>query len=84
MCTKNYIPRHIDTTKVYLPKELKPLVELLAENLHDMWALERQSQGWTYGKQLNDEIRSHLCLVPYEDLSESEKQYDRLMAEESL
>jgi ryanodine receptor 2 len=84
MNTKNYIPRIIDTTKAYLPDELKPLVESLAENYHDMWALERQSQGWTYGKQRNDELKTHPCLVPYEDLPESEKEYDLLMAENSL
>lgn len=77
MNTKNYIPRLIDTTKVKLPDELKPLVESLSENLHDMWVWERQSEGWTYGEQRNDELKTHPCLVPYEELPEEEKEYDR-------
>lgn len=35
------------------------------------------TEGWTYGPERNDTLKQHLCLMPYEELPESEKQYDR-------
>ena len=77
MRTKTYIPQPIDTFDVELPEELKPLVEEMAKNVHEVWAETRIKQGWTYGEQRNDELKTHPCLVPYEDLPEEEKVYDR-------
>jgi ryanodine receptor 2 len=34
-------------------------------------------QGWTYGPERNDQLKQHPCLVPYEQLPEEEKAYDR-------
>ena len=76
MRTKNYTPQPIDTSDVELPEELKPLVEEMAKNVHEVWAETRIKQGWTYGEQRNDELKTHPCLVPYEDLPEEEKVYD--------
>ena len=72
-----YTPQPIDTTDVKLPEELTQLVEQMSKNVHEVWAETRISQGWTYGDQRNDELKTHPCLVPYEDLSEEEKEYDR-------
>lgn len=77
MKTKKYIPQPIDTTGVELPRELEMLVEQMSKNVHEVWAETRIQQGWTYGEQRNDELKTHPCLVPYEELSESEKEYDR-------
>lgn len=60
-----------------LPEELVPLVEELARNVHEVWSQGRISEGWTYGKMRDDTLRQHPCLVPYEQLPESEKDYDR-------
>jgi ryanodine receptor 2 len=49
----------------------------MAKNVHDVWAESRISQGWTYGPERNDALKHHPCLVPYEDLPEVEKAYDR-------
>ena len=72
-----YTPQPIDTTDVELPKELEQLVEEMSKNVHEVWAETRIKQGWKYGEQRNDELRTHPCLVPYEDLPEEEKEYDR-------
>lgn len=72
-----YIPQPIDTTDIKLPKELEILVEQIAKNVHDLWAQARIRQGWTYGEQRDDARKVHPCLVPYEELSEEEKEYDR-------
>lgn len=67
----------MDTTAVQLPKELDELVEQMSKNVHEVWAQSRMSQGWTYGEQRNDTLKTHPCLIPYEDLPEVEKAYDR-------
>lgn len=72
-----YKPQPIDTTDVKLPKELEQLVEQMSKNVHEVWAETRIKQGWKYGEQRNDELKTHPCLVPYEDLPEEEKEYDR-------
>jgi hypothetical protein len=79
-----YEPKPIDTGKVVLPEEIKRLIEGLAENAHDIWALQRIKDGWTYGESRDDGEKKHPCLVPYNELPESEKEYDRIMASETL
>ncbi len=74
---KKYVPQPMDTTDVQLSDELNALVEQMAKNVHEVWAESRMSQGWTYGEQRNDEQKTHPCLVPYEELPEVEKDYDR-------
>lgn len=77
MVKKDYIPQPIDTSDIKLPDDLEQLVEQMSKNVHDVWAETRIQQGWTYGEQRNDELKTHPCLVPYEELPESEKAYDR-------
>ena len=73
----SYIPQPMDTSDVQLPQELNELVEKMARNVHDVWAQSRISQGWTYGPERSDALKHHPCLIPYEDLPEVEKAYDR-------
>ena len=77
METEKYIPHPIDTSDVTLPVELEQLVEQMSKNVHEVWSETRIQQGWTYGPERNDEQKAHPCLVPYEDLPEQEKEYDR-------
>lgn len=72
-----YTPQPIDTTDVKLPEELEQLVEQMSKNVHEVWAETRIKQGWKYGEQRNDEFKTHPCLVPYEELPDEEKEYDR-------
>lgn len=79
-----YIPNPVDTSKVQLPDDLVALTEQIAENVHDIWAQGRIADGWTYGETRDDENKKTPCLVPYSDLSETEKEYDRNTAIETI
>ena len=74
---KNYVPKPMDTSDVQLPVELDELVEMIAKNVHEVWAQNRMEEGWIYGEQRNDDLKTHPCLIPYEELPEIEKAYDR-------
>ncbi len=80
----DYQPEPIPTDQVELPAGLDDLVEQLASNAHDVWARQRIGDGWTHGTKRDDDLKQHPGLVPYDDLSESEKDYDRIMAVETL
>lgn len=77
MKTQNFTPQPVDTSDVMLPEELERLVEQMSKNVHDVWAETRIKQGWTYGEQRDDQKKTHPCLIPYEELPDSEKEYDR-------
>src|SRR5207253_688130 len=79
-----YEPAAVDTSQVMLPEELLDLVERLACNVHNVWARQRMDQGWRHGPERNDARKEHPDLVPYEELSEVEKEYDRSTAMETI
>ena len=79
-----YTPKPINTDDVELSEELLKLTEKLAENTHEVWAAGRISEGWSYGEERDDINKQTPCLVPYEELDESEKEYDRKTALETL
>jgi hypothetical protein len=80
----HYIPQPVDMNKVELPADVMEITELLAKNTHEVWAQQRIAEGWTYGKERNDERKKTPCLVSYEELPESEKVYDRNTALETV
>jgi len=80
----NYRPNPLDTSGVELPPELRPLMEHLAENTHEIWASQRLQDGWTLGPTRDDTAKKHPCLIPYSELPESEKDYDRRVSAETL
>ena len=81
---KPYNPKPIDLSDVALSEDLNELREAIAENAHDVWALERMAQGWTYGPKRDDALKHHPCLIAYSQLPDSEKKFDRDMAMNTL
>ncbi len=79
-----YLPQPINTDHVQLPADIGRLTELLAKNTHECWSAQRLADGWRYGAQRDDAAKTHPCLVPYEELPESEKQYDRFTSMTTL
>ncbi len=82
--TTMYTPKPVDTSGVRLSDDLVELTEMIAENVHETWSQGRLRDGWTYGPERNDEQKTHPCLIPYADLPDSEKEYDRATALETL
>ena len=79
-----YIPNPINTSDIELSDELKQLVEQLARNVHDNWAVGRINEGWTCGPERNDILKQNPFLVDYDELPDSDKDYDRNTAVETL
>lgn len=84
MTPNKYIPAPVDTSDIRLPDELLPLIEKMAENVHEVWAKNRMAEGWTYGPVRDDALKQHPCLVPYDELPEGEKEYDRDTSQQTL
>lgn len=76
----DYEPRPLNLEGVPLTEDLQELQEAIAENAHEVWAAARKAEGWTYGPVRNDALKQHPDLIPYSALPDSEKEYDRLMA----
>lgn len=74
---KEYTPKPVDISDVELDSTLMELIEVMAKNVHDVWAETRIKDGWRYGETRNDERLEHPCLIPYEELPDSEREYDR-------
>ena len=79
-----YKPNPINTDKVKLPDDLLELTEKIAENVHENWSAGRIAEGWTYGESRDDEKKTTPCLIPYSELPENEKEYDRITALQTL
>ncbi len=79
-----YNPQPINVEDIDLDTNLEELTEAIAENAHDIWARARMDEGWTYGPVRNDDLKQHPDLIPYSQLPDSEKEYDRIMAMNTL
>ena len=79
-----YTPHPLDLSKVTLPENMQSKVEMIAKNVHEVWSAKRIAEGWRYGTTRDDELKFHPCLCRYEDLPESEKEYDRATVEATL
>ena len=75
-----YTPSPIDTSDITLPEGMEQLIEQVAKNVHETWAEGRIHDGWSWGPVRNDKLKQHPCLIDYDDLPESEKDYDRRTA----
>lgn len=84
MIDGSYVPNPIDTSDVVLSDELNELTEKIAENAHEVWASGRMKEGWTFGEVRDDSTKKHPCLIPYCELLDSEKEYDRNTSMQSL
>jgi hypothetical protein len=81
---EDYDPQPINLESIQLTDDLLELREAIAENAHEVWAATRIKEGWSYGQQRDDANKKHPDLVPYSALPDSEKEYDRIMAMDTI
>ena len=81
---EDYDPQPINLDEIELTDELLELQEAIAENAHDVWATARIKEGWSYGTERDDATKKHPDLIPYSSLPDGEKEYDRLMALDTI
>lgn len=74
---QTYLPQSYTITTKDFSNELVALIDIIAINVHEIWAAGRISDGWKYGEKRNDALKEHPGLIPYDQLSETEKEYDR-------
>ena len=79
-----YRPEPVDTSDVKVPEELMELVEEMSRNVHEVWAKSRMEQGWSWGPERDDKKKTHPDMVPYDELTEEEKDYDRSTSMETI
>jgi hypothetical protein len=84
MPSDRYQPSPVDTAAVRLPDEVAAVLERLARNAHEAWARERLADGWRWGPRRDEGAKLHPSLVPYDELPEEEKKYDRIAVGETL
>ena len=77
---EDYEPHPLNLEDIPLTDDLLELQEAIAENAHEVWAAARKAEGWTYGPVRNDALKQHPDMLPYSALPDSEKEYDRIMA----
>ncbi|XP_043918075.1 LOW QUALITY PROTEIN: ryanodine receptor 1-like [Protopterus annectens] len=79
-----FTPCPVDTVQIVLPPHLERIKEKLAENIHELWALNKIEQGWIYGPVRDDNKKLHPCLVEFNRLPEPERNYNLQMSGETL
>lgn len=79
-----YVPNPINVDDIVLPEKIAKLTEYIAENTHEEWAKQRLKEGWTFAPKTNKKLKQSFDLVPYCELIDSEKEYDRKMAMNTL
>lgn len=81
---EKYVPEIIEVDDIKLPEDIISIAEIISKNVHEVWSKMRLEEGWVYGEKRDDDLKTNPCLVPYEDLPESEKEYDRNTALRTL
>ncbi|XP_036448593.1 ryanodine receptor 3 [Colossoma macropomum] len=80
----SFIPTPVDTSQIVMPPHLEKVRDRLAENIHELWAMNKIELGWSYGKIRDDNKRQHPCLVDFSKLPETERNYNLQMSTETL
>uniref|UniRef100_A0A4W5NRM4 Ryanodine receptor 3 n=1 Tax=Hucho hucho TaxID=62062 RepID=A0A4W5NRM4_9TELE len=84
MSQASFIPTPVETSQIVMPPYLEKVRDRLAENIHELWGMNKIELGWSYGKIRDDNKRHHPCLVDFSKLPETEKNYNLQMSTETL
>ncbi|XP_029937802.1 ryanodine receptor 3 [Myripristis murdjan] len=84
MSQASFLPTPVETSQIVMPPHLEKVRDKLAENIHELWGMNKIELGWSYGKIRDDNKRQHPCLVDFSKLPETEKNYNLQMSTETL
>uniref|UniRef100_A0A8C9YFV3 Ryanodine receptor 3 n=1 Tax=Sander lucioperca TaxID=283035 RepID=A0A8C9YFV3_SANLU len=84
MSQASFIPTPVETSQIVMPPHLEKVRDKLAENIHELWGMNKIELGWSYGKIRDDNKRQHPCLVDFSKLPDTEKNYNLQMSTETL
>eukprot|EP00057_Strongylocentrotus_purpuratus_P023442 XP_011677916.1 PREDICTED: ryanodine receptor 3-like [Strongylocentrotus purpuratus] len=84
LMSNGYKPAPYNLSTIHLNVKMEKLVELLAENAHNVWAKDRIAQGWTYGLSEETSYKRNPQLVPYNQLNDQAKKLNRDTASETI
>lgn len=79
-----FVPNPVETSMVSLASYVESIKDKLAENIHEMWAMNKIEAGWQWGEYRDDMRHIHPCLVPFDKLPPAEKRYDSQLAVQTL
>ncbi|ESO90186.1 hypothetical protein LOTGIDRAFT_123762 [Lottia gigantea] len=79
-----FVPSPVTTGRIQLPAYIENVRDKLAENLHELWAMSKIEQGWSYGEERNPTNKKNPSLTAFERLPMSEKKYVITVAFETL
>uniref|UniRef100_A0A8B9LR02 Ryanodine receptor 2b (cardiac) n=1 Tax=Astyanax mexicanus TaxID=7994 RepID=A0A8B9LR02_ASTMX len=79
-----FTPTPVDTSQLVLPPQLEIIRERLAENLHELWLLDKIEQGWTHGPVRDDSKKVHPGLAEFSKLPEQERQSNLQATENTI
>ncbi|XP_061097426.1 ryanodine receptor 3-like isoform X2 [Conger conger] len=80
----SFIPVPVETSHIVMPPHLENVRDKLAENIHELWGMNKIELGWSYGKIRDDNKRQHPCLVDFSKLPDTERNYNTQMSTETL
>lgn len=67
-----------------LPEEYEAIREEVAASVHDAWTKEKIADGWKAADHRDAVQKLDDRLIPYNELPEEEKKYDRATAEAAI
>ncbi|KAG1972845.1 ryanodine receptor [Pimephales promelas] len=79
-----FTPIPVDSSQVEYPPQLEQIKERLAENLHELWLIDKIEQGWNYGPVKDESKKIHSCLVEFSTLPDQERIHKLQSSEEIL
>uniref|UniRef100_A0AAV2JJ13 Ryanodine receptor 2-like n=1 Tax=Knipowitschia caucasica TaxID=637954 RepID=A0AAV2JJ13_KNICA len=79
-----FIPNPIDISKTVLPLQLENIRRKMAENVHELWAMDQIELGWTFGTVKDEEKKIDPCLIEFSNLTDSEINQNIQTAEDTL
>ncbi|XP_061915089.1 ryanodine receptor 2-like isoform X1 [Entelurus aequoreus] len=79
-----FTPSPVDVSEVELPLQFEDICDKIAENVHELWVMEKVDLGWTRGNERDEGKRLDPCLVEFSKLPEQERKLNLHTAQDIL